>query len=114
MNIVILSSYTGTPDADDIRAAYHSVALENRRLSELTPPGTPLPTSSVVLLKTSYLGILSQKAADFHQLMVEYSKTAAGLNQRFTPDQVLQMHANLVARLNAGESAAAIVADTAA
>lgn len=114
MNIIFAVTYTGTPDANDALAGRHAVFLENRRRSEQSPPIAALPFSTPAELKASYLVILAGIVADAHLESTAYAKSEAGISQRFTLAQVAQMNANLVARLNAGETSAAIVADTAA
>lgn len=114
MNVVISVTYTGTADADDALAARHAVFLENRTRSEQTPPGTPLTYSTPAELKASYLIVLAAKVTAMHLDTITAAKSEAGITQRFTLVQVAQIHANLVARLNAGELAANLVADTAA
>lgn len=113
MNVIFTVNFTGTPDGDDVLSARHAVFLENRMRSQLTPPGTPLPFSTPAELKASYLAILTARVTIFHMEKNTEAKSEAGVSQRFTLDQVAQMHGNLVARLNAGESADTIVIDTA-
>jgi len=114
MNVIFSIDFAGTPDSDDVLAARHAIFLENKTRSERTPPGTPLPFSTPAQVKSSYLTILAAITTKFHQEAAAYAKTGPGVNQRFTLTQVAQINANLVARLNAGEAAAAIVIDTAA
>lgn len=114
MNVVFTIDFTGTPDAEDVLAARHAIFIENRVRSQQTPPGTQLPTATPAQVKSSYLAVLAQMLNTRHLTNASDAATEAGISQRFTPAQVAQMHANLVARLNAGESAATIIADTAA
>lgn len=114
MAISFSIDYSGSPDADDLLAARHAIFLENRRRSQLVPPGTPLAFATPAQVKTSYLSILTTGLNARHQDYAEAAKNESGVAQRFTLAQVQQMHANLVTRLNAGESAATIVSDTAA
>lgn len=113
MNVVISVTYTGTADADDALAARHAVFLENRTRAAAIPPGAVLPFSTPAELKASYLIVLGQTVTKFHLDSTAAAKSEAGITQRFTLAQVAQIHANLVARLNAGsETAAQIVTDT--
>lgn len=114
MNVILSVAFTGTPDADDILGARHIVFIENKRRAALTPPGTALPTATPAELKASYLTILSGTITSAHVSYIQQAKSAQGLEQRFTAAQLETMRANLVARLNAGESAANLLADTAA
>jgi hypothetical protein len=110
MNIALSINFTGTPDADDQRAARHLIRLENERLAQLDPPGTPLPTSTGAELKSSYLTVLGAVLTSAHFSYIDQSRS---LQNRFTPEQIKTIHTNLVTRLNAGENAEAIVTDTA-
>lgn len=124
MNITLAVTFTGAPDPDDRLAARHGVFLENREitaanavLAAQTPPGTPLPLlafSTPAELKASYLTVLGKKATELHLNNIGEAKSETGMNLRFTAAQLDTMRANLVARLNAGESAASLVTDTAA
>lgn len=114
MNVLLAVTYTGAADLDDQLGARHAVFLENRTRSEQTPPGTPLLFSTPAELKASYLAILAAKVTAMHLDTIAAAKSEAGVSQRFTLAQVAQMNANLVARLNAGEQASVIIADTAA
>lgn len=115
MTVTFTVSFVNSPDADDQLAARHAVFLENRRRSELVPPGTPLTFSTPAELKASYLTILAGTVTQFHLDTTAAAKSEAGVSQRFTLAQIAQMNANLVARLNTGsETSAQIVTDTAA
>lgn len=112
-------NYTGTPSSDDVLAATFIVRLENEKiaaqnaiLAAQDPPGEPLPLWNTVGagLKTSYLAILTAIITNAH---ASYIQQATADTARFTDAQWAQMKANVNARLNAGETAAAIVADTA-
>lgn len=113
MNIAISVNFTGTPDAEDQRAARHIIALENARRAALTPPGTPLPTATGADVKASYLAILTGILTSAHTSYIAQSVSRDGVAERFTADELDQIRKNLVDRLNAGESKAAIIADTA-
>lgn len=52
--------YTGTPTADEARAALDIINEENARRAAATPPGTPLPTGTNAQKKTSYITCLLQ------------------------------------------------------
>lgn len=110
MNIVLSTTFSGTPDADDILAAQRLVRKENERRAALIPPGTPLDTSSAANLKASALVVLSALQNTSWQSYVEQARNEI---ERFTQAQLDQIKANLNSRLNAGESAASIVTDTA-
>lgn len=112
--IAFTIDYTGTPTADDILAARHIIFLENKRLAALTPPGTPLLFSTPAQLKASYISVLVSTITSAHTSYVQQAKSAQGAEVRFTAAELETIRANLVARLNAGESAAALVADSAA
>lgn len=114
MNVVYSIDFTGTPDADDVLAARHIIFLENQRRAALTPPGTPLATATPANVKASYLTILLATITSAHLSYIQQSKSASGMDLRFTPAQLETMRGNLVARLNSGEAAATIVTDTAA
>lgn len=112
--VVFTIDFTGVVDPDDLLAARHAIFLENRRRSQLVPPGAVLPFATPAQVKTSYLSILTTGLNARHLDYADAAKNESGVAQRFTLAQVQQMHANLVTRLNAGESAATIVSDTAA
>lgn len=114
MTVVFSIDFTGSPDADDLLAARHAIFLENRRRSQLVPPGTPLAFATPAQVKTSYLSILTTGLNARHLDYADAAKNESGVAQRFTLAQVQQMHANLVTRLNAGATAQSIVDDTAA
>ena len=103
-------TFTGTPDASDTLAAQFMVRLENARRALLDPPGTPLPSATGAQLKTSYLTVLLQIVTLAHE---SYIAQATVDSARFTQAQTDQIKFNLNARLDAGETAANIVTDTA-
>lgn len=113
MNITFSVGFTGTPDAEDQRAARHAIFTENTRRAALTPPGTPLPNSTAAEVRASYLSILTSQIANQHSTNITYAASRDGVAERFTTDELDQIRRNLVDRLNAGESKASIVADTA-
>lgn len=106
-------NYTGTPSSDDVLAANFAIGLEKKGITQFLPPGTPLPTDGGVNLKASYLLLVTAIITAAHNKYITESKTDTGLFTGFTPSQIEQIKANLLARLNAGESAASIIADTA-
>lgn len=114
MNVVLDVTFTGSPDADDQLAARHIVFLENQRRAALSPPGTQLLFSTPAQLKASYLAVLVTTITSAHVSYIQQAKSAQGAEARFTPAQLEAIRANLVARLNAGESAASLVTDSAA
>lgn len=114
MAVIFSIDYTGTVDPDDLLAARHIIFLENQRRAALTPPGTPLLFSTGPQIKASYLATLLATVTSAHLSYVQQAKSAQGTALRFTPSEIETIHANLVARLNAGESAASLVTDTAA
>lgn len=124
MNITFTNiDFTGTPDSDDRLAANHIVFLENKRITTenarraaLSPPEPPLPllpTSPALALKSSYLGLLKSMLVAAHLSYIAQAKSADGTALRFTEEEQKQIRSNLIARLNAGESPASIIADTA-
>lgn len=114
MNVVFTIDYTGTPDSDDVLAARHIVFVENRRRAALVPPGVVLPTGNAAQIKASYLSLLLELLTAQHLASIELSKSIIGLSSRFTQAERNQIFANITARLNAGETASAIITDTAA
>lgn len=114
MNITLSVDFVGTPDADDILAARHVIFLENQRRAALTVPGTPLPTANAANVRASYLTVLQATVTSAHLSYIQQAKSASGADVRFTAAGLESIRANLVARLNAGESEAALIADTAA
>lgn len=114
MAVVFTIDYTGTPDSDDVLAARHIIHLENARRAALTPPGTPLTFANNAQLKASYLSTLLATVTSAHLSYIQQAKSVQGTALRFTPAELVAIHANLVTRLNAGESAASLVTDTAA
>jgi hypothetical protein len=112
MNVVFTIDYTGVADADDVLAARQIVFLENQRLAALTPPGTPLPTAPPASLKASYLSVLLTIVTNAHLSYIAQTKSDVGYVARFTLAERTQIAANLVTRLNNGESSASIVTDT--
>lgn len=112
--ITFTLDYSGTPVADDVLAARHTIHLENQRLSRLTPPGTALPFANAAQIKASYLGLLLAQITAQHLSNANLAKGITGLAARFTDAERQAIFANITARLNAGETVAAIIADTAA
>lgn len=112
--IVFTLDYTGTVEADDILAARHIIFLENQRRSRLSPPGAPLPFANAAQIKASYLGLLLAQITAQHLSNANLAKSITGLASRFTDAERQTIFANITARLNAGETVAAIITDTAA
>lgn len=106
--------YSGNPDADDVLGARRAIAIENQRRASLVPPGTPLPFATNPQIKASTLTAYLQLVANEHAANIASAKTQGALSEYFTPAQLEQIAINLRTRINAGESAAAIVTDTAA
>lgn len=111
--ITFTLDYSGSPDASDILAARHIIFLENQRRSRLTPPGAPLPFANAAQIKASYLGLLLDQITAQHLSNANLAKGITGLAVRLTQAERDQLFANVTARLNAGETVAAIIADTA-
>lgn len=107
-------TYIGTPNSDDILAARYIVTLENKRRAALVPPGTPLPVDTGVNLKASYISILLGIVTTAHASYIEQARGVPGGQAVFTDAQIEQIRVNLITRLNNGESAASIIADTVA
>lgn len=107
-------NFTGSADADDILAARREINAENQRRAVQDPPGTPLPFATGPELKASYLTLRLLGVTAAHLAAIDAAKTPAALQDLFTTAQLQQITANIMARANAGESADAIVADTAA
>lgn len=116
-------NFVGSPSPDDILAAKYIVALENKRRTEQnvilaaqTPPGTPIPLLLVDTgpnLKASYLSILVGIVTAAHASYITQARGVPGSELVFTDAQREQIRVNLITRLNNGESAASIIADTA-
>lgn len=104
----IQADFTGTPDADDTRAAKWRIDVENDRLA----PGTPLDKTPAATLKTNYLALLTRdNLTNSHADYIRQSNDSA--NEQFTEEQLQQIKANIKDRLEGGESTASIVTDTA-
>lgn len=114
MNVVFQLDFAGAADSEDVLAARHIIFLENQRRSRLTPPGTPLPFSNAAQIKAGYLGLLLAQITAQHLSNANLAKGITGLAVRLTQAERDQLFANVTARLNAGETVAAIIADTAA
>jgi len=107
-------TFTGTPNADDSLSARYVVDREKKGLTAFLPPGTSLPTDTGANLKASYITVLLAIVTSFHSDSIAGSKTSTGLQVGgFTQTQLDQISANLLSRLNAGEAATSIIADTA-
>lgn len=118
MNIVLSVTFTGTPDAEDVLAARHAIFVENKLRAQRSAilgatPETPLPTSTPAEIKASYLSILTGRATTRHASYILEAKSEPAAKERFTPAELQQILANLVTRLNNGETAASIITDTA-
>lgn len=74
--IVIAAQVTGTADEEDRRAFQFVVDQENARRAALTPPGTPLPASTVAERRTSYELILQPRLVDWHRSNINESDIA--------------------------------------
>lgn len=81
MPLAIAVTVSGTADESDLRAARFMVAQENARRAALTPPGTPLPTSTGAELRTSYQTVLSAVVVSAHGSYVKQSSEAALRNE---------------------------------
>lgn len=114
MAVIFSIDYTGTVDPDDLLAARHIIFLENQRRAALTPPGTPLLFSTGPQIKASYLATLLATVTSAHLSYVQQARSASGMDVRFTPAGLETIRANLVARLNAGETEAQLITDSAA
>lgn len=112
MNIIFSINYTGTPDAEDARAARYAIRVENQRRALLNPPLAALPSSTGAEIKSSYLTLLLDEVNAAHAQWT--ARSVQNVQQDFTKSQFDQILANLRDRLNAGETAAQIVTDTAA
>lgn len=106
-------NFTGVADADDVRAAKHSVLQRNIELSRLDPPGSPLPLATNAELKASYLSILLEDVGRAHLGRIGASKIPPRLDDYFSRPQIEEIIANLVTRSQNGEDPATIVTDTA-
>jgi len=111
--ITFTIDFTGTVTADDQLAARHIIFLENQRRAALTPPGTPLPTATALNVRDSYLEVLTATLTSAHVSYIAQAKSASGADVRFTAAGLEAIRANLTARLNAGQTEASIIADTA-
>ena len=105
--------FTGTPSSDDSNGAKSAVLRENTRRAGLIPPGTPLLVNNAANIKASYLIVLLDKITSVHADNITQSKSDSGFEQVFTPGQIDQIKTNLLTRINGGESASSIIADTA-
>ena len=106
-------TFSGAPSSDDQLAAKYIVGLENNRLASLIPPGTPFPVDTPSNLKSSYLTILLAIVTSAHASYISQARGPSGAQVGFTDAQIEQIRVNLVTRLNNGESASSIIADTA-
>lgn len=118
MNITLSVAFTGSPDAEDLLAARHAIFVENRLRAQRSAlpgatPETPLPTSTPAETKASYLAILTERATNHHKSYILEAQSEPAAKERFTPAELKQILANLVTRLNNGETAASIITDTA-
>lgn len=121
MNVVFTVSYTGTPDADDAAAARYAVIYENSQRSQYNasnptlPPKSLLPLSTTAELKASYLTVILDRVVARHLSNIREAdaESETQVREKLTPAQYVQIVRNLNARLNAGETAASVVADTA-
>lgn len=105
--------FTGSASADDVLAANYAIGLENKGITDFLPPGVPLPTDGAANLKASYLTLVTAIITATHNKYITDAKTDTGLFTGFTQAQIEQMKANLLARAQAGEPVASIIADTA-
>lgn len=106
-------NFTGTPNSDDNLAARYAITVENMARSSTVPPGTPLPFDTPGNVKASYLTILINAVTGLHNSNIVLSKGPSGAQAVLTDAQIEQIRVNLITRLNNGESAASIIADTA-
>jgi len=111
MNVTLSVTYTGSPDTDDVRAAYQAVYIENQRRAAAIPPGTPLLTDTNANLKASYLTLLTAEAAASHVQRILLAKTQA-IATRFTDAELKTIFGNLIDQLNGGATVAAVIAKT--
>lgn len=114
MSITFTSlDFSGSPDPEDILGARRAITVENQRRASLVPPGTPLPFANNAQVKASVLAIYLQLVTNEHTANISSAKTQGALGEHFTPAQLEQIAINLRTRVNAGESVAAVIADTA-
>jgi len=73
----IAANVTGTLDQADRRAMLFIVNQENARRAALTPPGTPLPVSTNVEIRTSYATVQSALLNTAHLSYVDQSTVAS-------------------------------------
>jgi hypothetical protein len=104
------TTFSGTPDDADKRAAHYLVRQENARRAALDPPGTPLESTPVAALKASVITIATQTLDGW---WASISDQALRSEDGITADDKQQILANIRRRLDSGESIAAIIADTA-
>ena len=112
MNIVPSVTFSGTPDADDVRAARQAIFIENRNRAALNPPGVALPSSTAAEVKASYLTILTAIITDLHQQNILRGKGRDAVQTRMTPAQLDAINANIIDALNSGTTPDAVVAKT--
>lgn len=74
--IVSVVQFTGTADEEDRRAFQYVVEQENARRAALTPPGTPLPASTVAERRSSYELIATPKVLQWHLSNIRESDVA--------------------------------------
>lgn len=91
-----------------------SSSLRTKGAPDSRPPGTPLPFANAAQIKASYLGLLLAQITAQHLSNANLAKSITGLASRFTDAERQTIFANITARLNAGETVAAIITDTAA
>lgn len=111
MNIAFTLSYTGIPDAADSRAARYAIRVENERRALQNPPLAALPASTAAEIKASYSTLLLDEVNSAHAQWTQ--RSVANVAQEFTKAQMDAVLTNFRDRLNAGETAAQIVAATA-
>jgi hypothetical protein len=83
MTTLSLTTNVTNPDAEDTRAMKYMIGLENTRRASLTPPGTPLPSSTGPERRTSYEIILAATMTSAHLSYVTQANTAADADPEF-------------------------------
>jgi len=103
------TTFSGTPDDADKRAAHYLVRQENARRAALAPPGRPLDATTTAALKASVLTIAEQTLDGW---WASISDQAPRSEDGLTSADKQQIFANIRTRLDNGEDIATIIADT--
>lgn len=87
------------------------VFLKNVERASQSPPLAPLPFGTAPELRASYLSILSGIATAAHLSYIQQTNQPQAIQELLTSDQMQQLSAAVVTRLQAGTSFATLLAD---